>query len=76
MLGILVLSPSWVHDTAEKSVQHVRNWSTRLWLLQSSAEVPEVVQAKETGQVSRVTPVVAEVGDDPTAVVEVALVTY
>jgi hypothetical protein len=43
--------------------------------LQSSAEVPEVVQAKETRQVSRVTPVVAEVGDDPTAVVEVALVT-
>jgi hypothetical protein len=34
-----------------------------------------VLQAKETGQVSRVTPAATEVAGDPTTVVEVALVT-
>jgi hypothetical protein len=34
-----------------------------------------VIQAVETGQVSGVTPATAEVGDDPTTVVEVELVT-
>jgi hypothetical protein len=34
-----------------------------------------VIHAEETGQVSRVTPTTAEVGDDPTVVVEVDLMT-
>jgi hypothetical protein len=34
-----------------------------------------VIHAMDIGEVSRVTPVVAEVGDDPTVVVEMGLVT-
>jgi hypothetical protein len=44
------------------------------WLLQSSG-VHEVVQAVETGQVHRVTSAAIEVGNDPTMVVDVQLVT-
>jgi hypothetical protein len=55
----------------------------RLWLLQSSAEVHEVIQAEETRQVSGITPDAAgsgqslevafavDVGGDPTVVMEV-----
>jgi hypothetical protein len=56
-------------------------------LLQSSTEMHEVIQTEETGPVPRVTPTVAgsgqslevtflaEVGGDPTMVMEVALMT-
>jgi hypothetical protein len=38
--------------------------------------VHEVIRAAETGHASGVTPAAAEVSDDPTVVVEVALMTY
>jgi hypothetical protein len=38
---------SWVHDIDKHSARHVHNLNTGRCLLQSSAEVHEVIQAEE-----------------------------